>query len=209
MPVVVVHIGVPELVGAWRCLKFPKTFCVAQSLLTSPARLTRMNPLTKTTRIAASLFVLDAFILNQGVVNQGVVALCLILVTMFVFLPRAFWARRADRRLYEQRLAKAGIYLLTAVAAFGCKVLQNRMADRRAIKIGSACLAFHAKYQHHSGRLDELVPDFLPSVPVAKYTLGGNNFFYFSPPEGREPILYYEAFSPSGRRFYHMETSKP
>jgi hypothetical protein len=59
-----------------------------------------MNPLIKTTCIAAGLFVLDAFILNQGVV-----ALCLILVTMFVFLPRALWARRADRRLYEQRLA--------------------------------------------------------------------------------------------------------
>jgi hypothetical protein len=80
------------------------------------------------------------------------------------------------------------------------------MTERRAIKIGSACLAVHAKYQHYPGRLDELMPDVLPSVPVAKYTLGGNNFFYFSPPEGREPMLYYEAFPPFGRRFYHMET---
>jgi len=125
---------------------------------------------------------LDAFILNQGVV-----ALCLILVTMFVFLPRTLWARHTDRRLYDQPLAKAGIYLLTAVAVFACNPLQNRMADRRAIKIGNACLAFHAKCQHYPGRLDELVPHFLPSVPVAKYTLGGNDFFYFSPPEGREP----------------------
>jgi hypothetical protein len=58
-----------------------------------------MNPLTKTTCIAASLFVLGAFILNQGVV-----ALRLILVTMLVF-SRGLWARRAARRLYEQRLA--------------------------------------------------------------------------------------------------------
>jgi hypothetical protein len=160
-----------------------------------------MNALTKTTCIAAGLFILDAFILNQGVV-----ALCLILVTMFVFLPGALWVRRGDRRLYEQRLAKAGIYLLTALAVFGCDALQNRIADRRAIKIGNACLAFHGKYQRYPRHLDELVPDFLPSVPLAKYTLGGNNFFYFSPPSGREPMLFYEAFPPFGRRFYHMES---
>jgi hypothetical protein len=160
-----------------------------------------MNALTKTTWIAAGLFILDAFILNQGFV-----ALCLILVTVFVFLPRALWARRTNRRLYEQRLAKAGIYLLAAVTVFGSNALQNRMADRRAIKIGNACLAFQAKYRRYPRRLDELVPAFRPSVPVAKYTLGGSGFFYFNPPAGREPTLFYEAMPPFGRRFYHMET---
>jgi hypothetical protein len=78
------------------------------------------------------------------------------------------------------------------------------MADRRAIELGKACLAYHARYQHYPQHLEELVPEFLPSVPVAKYTLGG--FFHYYRPTSGEPMLYYEALPPFGRRFYHMET---
>jgi hypothetical protein len=39
---------------------------------------------------------------------------------------------------------------------------------------------------------------------VAKYTLGG--FFHYYRPTSGEPMLYYEALPPFGRRFYHMET---
>jgi hypothetical protein len=148
-----------------------------------------------------ALFILDALVLNQGFV-----ALCLILVTVFVFLPRALWVRRGDRHLYERRLAKAGIYLMAAVAVFGSNALQNRIADHRAIKIGNACLAFRVKYQRYPIRLDELVPEFLPSVPVAKIHARRRSFLDFSPPSGREPMLFYEALPPFGRRFYHMET---
>ena len=74
--------------------------------------------------------------------------------------------------------------------------------------IGNACLAFHLKYRRYPLRLDELVPEFLPSVPAAKYTLGGDHFFYFNPPSGLEPMLYDEALPPFGRRFYHMETGR-
>jgi len=161
----------------------------------------RWSALIKTACVAVALFVLDAFVLNQGFV-----AFCLILVTVFVFLPRALWVRRRDRRLYELRLAKAGIYLMTAIAVFGSNALQNRIADRRAILIGNACLAFHLKHQRYPLRLDELVPEFLPSVPIAKYTIGADHFSYFNPLSGGEPMLYYEALPPFGRRFYHMET---
>jgi hypothetical protein len=172
----------------------------------SPATTNTLIPstrsaLTKTACVAVALFILDAFVLNQGIV-----ALCLILVTVSVFLPRAVWVRRGDRHLYGRRLAKAGIYVVGAVAIFGSNALQNRMADRRAIKIGNACLAFRVRHQRYPHSLEELVPEFLPSVPVAKYTLGGDHFSYFNPPSGREPMLYYEALPPFGRRFYHMET---
>lgn len=155
----------------------------------------------KTILIAAGLFIFDAFFLNQGIV-----ALLIIPLTFFVFLPRALWALRTRRRLSLERLIKAGIYLLAAVAILVANALQNRMADRRAVELGKACLAYHAKYNHYPQRLNELVPEFIPSVPVAKYTLGGNSFFYSSRSDGSEPMLYYEALPPFGRRFYHMET---
>ena len=154
-----------------------------------------------TSLIAAGIFVFDAFVLNQGAV-----AIFVILLTLLVFLPRALWALRISRALYLERLTRAGIYLLAAVAVFAANVLQNRMADRRAIELGNACLAYHAKYQHYPQRLQELVPEFLPSVPPAKYTLGGGSFFYSAGLSGKEPMLYYEALPPFGRRFYHVET---
>jgi hypothetical protein len=151
--------------------------------------------------IAAGIFVFDAFFLNQGAV-----AIFVILLTLFVFLPRALWGLRTSRALYLERLTRAGIYLLAAAAVFVANVLQNRMADHRAIELGNACLAYHAKYQHYPQRLQELVPEFLSSVPPAKYTLGGGSFFYSAALSGKEPMLYYEALPPFGRRFYHMET---
>jgi hypothetical protein len=163
-----------------------------------------MKPLRNTIALAAGLFAVDAFVLNQGAV-----ALLVILVVLLVLLPRALWALRKDRGLYLQRLTKAGIYLLACVAVFVANAVQNRMADRRAIELGNACLAYHAKYQRYPNRLDELVPEFLPSVPLAKYSLGGSAvFFYASRPDGREPMLFYEAIPPFGRRFYHMETGR-
>jgi hypothetical protein len=160
-----------------------------------------MRSFRTTILLAAGLFVVDAFVLNQGAV-----AIFVILLTLFVFLPRALWALRTSRALYLERLTRAGIYLLAAAAVFVANVLQNRMADHRAIELGNACLAYHAKYQHYPHRLDDLVPEFVPSVPPAKYTLGGGSFFYSAGLSGREPMLYYQALPPFGRRFYHMET---
>jgi hypothetical protein len=119
--------------------------------------------------------------------------------------PFALLLRRRDRRKYEQRLVKIAIYVLTGVAVLGSNTLQNRIADRRAIAIGNACLAYRAKYHQYPAELKDLVPEFLPSVPVAKWS--GEHFSYSRALDpDREPMLYYAAVPPFGRRFYHMES---
>ena len=117
----------------------------------------------------------------------------------------ALLLRRRDRRKYEHRLVKIAIYVLTGLAVLGSNTLQNRIADRRAIAIGNACLAYRAKYHQYPAELKDLVPEFLPSVPAAKW---GGEYFRYSrglDPD-REPMLYYAAVPPFGRRFYHMES---
>ena len=146
-----------------------------------------------------SLFFLDAFALNQGFVSVLV-----IFVALFILVPWALLAYRKNRQLYLTRLTKAGIFLLAAFAVFLAIAFQNRIADRWAIKIGNACLAFRAKYHRYPEELNELVPEFVPYVPLAK-PLAGIGFVYSSPPSGGEPMLFYEAMPPFGRRFYHME----
>ncbi len=83
--------------------------------------------------------------------------------------PLAVLLRRRDKRKYEKRLVKIAIYVLTGVAVLSSNTLQNRLADRRAIAIGKACLAYRAKYHQYPAELKELVPEFLTSVPVAKW----------------------------------------
>ena len=158
--------------------------------------------LRTSTIIAAVLFVVDAFVLALPFF-----ALLLLAVVLLYFLPATLWALHADRRVARLRAAKAGIYLLAAVSIVATLGLQNRMADHRAVKLGDACLAYRAKYHHYPKDLQALVPEFISSVPVARYgLLGGDRFIYFSQQDDREPMLFYEAIPPFGRRFYHMKT---
>jgi hypothetical protein len=160
------------------------------------------KPLRASAIIAAVLYIGDAFVLSQGFF-----ALVLFAVVLLYFLPAALWALRADRHVARLRAAKAGIYLLAAVSIVATIGLQNSMADRRAVKLGDACLAYRAKYHRYPENLKALAPEFISSVPVARYgLLGGDRFMYFSQEDDREPMLYYEAIPPFGRRFYHMET---
>jgi hypothetical protein len=152
--------------------------------------------------IATVLYVVDSFVLSLPFF-----ALVLFAVVMLYFLPATLWALRSNRRIARLRAAKAGIYLLAAISIFVTLGLQNSMADRRAVKLGDACLAYRTKYHHYPKNLEALVPEFIPSVPVARYgLLGGDRFNYSSQEDDREPMLYYEAMPPFGRRFYHMES---
>ena len=126
--------------------------------------------------IAAVLYVADSFVLSLPFF-----ALVLFVVVLLYFLPATLWALRSNRHLARLRGTKAGVYLLAAVSAFVTIGLQNSMADRRAVKLGDACLAYRAKYHHYPKNLQALVPEFVPSVPVARYgLLGGDRFMRFS-----------------------------
>ncbi len=113
---------------------------------------------------ATGLFVLDAYFLNQGVI-----ALFVMLLALFIFLPWSLWTLRRDKRLFVERMTRTGIYLLA---------MHGRIRDQQPAEPnggsegdcvgGTPCLAYRAKYQHYPQRLQELVPEFLPSVPVAK-----------------------------------------
>ena len=121
-----------------------------------------MKPLRASITIAATLYILDAFDLHQGFF-----ALILFAVVLFYFVPATLWDVRKDRRLASQRFSKIGIYLLAAIASVVTKGLQNRMADRKAIIVGDACLAYRAKYHLYPKHLGDLVPEFISSVPLA------------------------------------------
>jgi hypothetical protein len=145
--------------------------------------------------IAAVLYIADAFVFfseNFDYVLFG--------VALLYFLPATLWALRRDRRVAGLRSAKAGIYLIAVIAILLTIDLQNRMADRRAVKLGDACLAYLAKYHHYPRELNALVPEFISSVPVARYGLPSDRFVY----DGGL-TLSYGTFE---RREYHVESHR-
>jgi len=148
------------------------------------------------------LYVVDAFVLALPFFASVLLA-----VVVLYFLPATLWALWSDRRVAKVRATYASIYLLVAISIFVTLGLQNRMADHRAVKLGDACLSYRTKYHHYPANLEVLVPEFIPSVPVARYGLfRKDRFWYISNRDNREPMLYYQALPPFGRRFYHMES---
>src|SRR5215475_4525434 len=108
--------------------------------------------------IAVVLYVVDAFVLSLPFF-----ALVLFALVLLYFLPATLWALRSNRRIARVRATSAGIYLLVAISIFVTLGLQNSMADRRAVKLGDACLAYRAKYHRYPKNLNALVPEFILS----------------------------------------------
>lgn len=154
--------------------------------------------------IAAVLYVVDAFVLLSEFFDYVLFG-----VVLMYFLPAMLWALRRDRRVAKLRAAKAGIYLFAAVSIVVTILSQNHMADRRAVKLGDACLAYRAKYHHYPKDLEALVPEFIPSVPVPKYGLGllsRERFVYSAGQYGEGPMLHYDYGDDRLRKHYFPDT---
>ena len=145
--------------------------------------------------LSSVLVFVDAFWLNQGAV-----ALFVAVGLLSIGLPRSFLRRFAAVR--RQRLRNLGIYLAAVAAVFALNHANNRLAQQRADALVSAVGAFHAKYARYPGSLDELVPEFIDRVPLAKYTLGMNRFSYLER-QGDAHLSYVE-FPPFGRPIYRF-----
>jgi hypothetical protein len=55
-------------------------------------------------------------------------------------------------------------------------------------------------------RLEQLVPEFLPAVPRAKYTFAWGEFTYST--SAKDHTLMYVVIPPFGRLFYHFEEAR-
>jgi hypothetical protein len=144
--------------------------------------------------LASLLIFLDAFY-----VNSGAIALLVGLWVLVIGLPRTFLAKKfvAVRR---QRLRDIAIYIAAVILVFVFNAANNNIAKRRADVLVSAVKAFHTKNQRYPQSLEELVPDYVERIPLAKYTLGLNHFFYR--PYSPHPVLFYVESPPFGRPTY-------
>lgn len=161
-----------------------------------------LRRLRRTVVIAGVLVFVDAFVMNQGAI-----ALATALGALIGGVPRALCAWwRGKPRTARLRGARTGTYVAVAVLVLGANVTNNQLARRRADVLIAACRQYETRHNRLPDRLDELVPDFVPSVPLAKYTLVFNTFTYMARP-GHHSLVWI-ALPPFGRWYYVFEENR-
>jgi hypothetical protein len=151
---------------------------------------------------AVGIYVFDALMINQG----AIAALMGIVVVLWMLPRMLFAAVQKDREQMKLWAAKAVIFAVMVVAVFGSNSMNNQLARHRAETLISACKAYQAKYQKLPDHLEDIVPEFIPEVPLAKFALMYNRFYYI-PSEGHH-ILMWIALPPFGRPQYFFEEDR-
>jgi hypothetical protein len=91
---------------------------------------------------------------------------------------------------------------------FGLVLVNNKfqlqVADARAQRVIAACVAYHAANGKFPEKLNELVPQYMPYVPSARYCPGPwSQFHYFN--RGTTTLFWY-VFPPYDRKIYTFDT---
>jgi hypothetical protein len=85
-------------------------------------------------------------------------------------------------------------------------VFQRKIAKANAPRVVTACEEFHAANGKYPETLEELVPQYMPSVPRAKYSLGFGEFVYWN--FNDSPMLIWYVVPPYSRAFYNFKEGR-
>ena len=99
---------------------------------------------------------------------------------------------------------RAGAYAVLGIAALLTARFHVATAEHHAADIIAACDAYKGRHGVLPATLQQLVPEFLPAVPLAKYTLSYGAFTYSAASDGAHTLMYV-TLPPFGRRVYHFE----
>lgn len=159
------------------------------------------HTLRPTIVIAVCLYMFDGLVVGQGVLGVFVFLVAFLAGGIRILVA----AHRKDRTLVRFHAARIGVYFAMVVAIVATIYINNRIAAYQAERVIAACRQHETKYHRLPDRLQELVPEFLPDVPRAKYTLLFADFTYFVSSE-KQHHLYYVAFPPFARVIYSFES---
>ncbi len=109
-----------------------------------------------------------------------------------------------ERPGWSVALARIAIPVLTLCVALGNNAIQFKVGEANARQLIAACEKYHAANGRFPEKLDELVPRYIKSIPVAKYCLGPSSRFYYY--NLSTPTLYWQVIPPYYRKIYNFDT---
>jgi hypothetical protein len=160
-----------------------------------------MKLLRVVTIVTVCLYILDAwawFVPAASILVFLLSLPCFAIASIACFFPKY-------RRLSLRVMACVGFFFLGVVAVVGTLHIRKTLVERKAVKLGNACLAYHAKYDRYPERLDDLVPEYISSVPAANYGILGKDKFFYSAHDGPQPFIYYRCLPLFGNCYYYVE----
>lgn len=154
----------------------------------------------RTAVVLAIIFLFDLGYSGQGIFSLAVAAIGLILLTV-----GALWSLLQGKRpLARSRALRASAYLVFGIAAYNAVQFHQATAQHHAADIIAACEGYKIRHGMLPTTLQQLVPEFLPAVPRAKYTMAYGDFTYVVASETAHTLMYI-SLPPFGRRAYHFE----
>lgn len=168
----------------------------------APPAVHRVRRLRRLLAIAGGLVVVDGLVIGHG----GLTVLVAGPSVLVVLIIAGIAAVRRDTERAMLNLLRAGVWVAASVMVFSIMAGNGAVTGWRAHQVIAAVRAYEARHQRLPDRLDALVPDFLSSVPPARYTLFGNKFSYMVNTDHH--ILMWGLGPPFGQRRYTFETSR-
>jgi hypothetical protein len=141
------------------------------------------------------LYVLDALLLQQGAITWLVGWFPMVLGAVDLFRGRT-----------RRGLSTLVAYALLDCAIFATIFANQALANSRADGIITAVEQYRSHQGPYPERLEELVPLYLPSVPLARYALPPFNRFHYHRYDYDNASLSYDVLPPFGRLVYNFST---
>lgn len=168
--------------------------------MNSPAETTLARQLRGSFLIAAALYFVDAIWLGQGAI-----AVFGLLIPFFIALPRTLWAWK-NKPLRKLRAAKLLVYLVMVIAIVATIQIDLSRAKQHAETLIVALKQYQARHGSYPDKLEQLVPEFLPAIPQARFCLTANTFFYRAADNSH--TLSYMVMPPFGWESHNLETGR-
>jgi hypothetical protein len=108
-----------------------------------------------------------------------------------------------DRKFSKLYAVKCLIYLCAGTCIIGIFVLNTYIGNMNADKIIYAVEKYKADKGEYPAELGDLVPEYMPKIPVCAYRMMSNQYRYVYTETSH--YLMYASLTPYGRRLYYFD----
>ncbi len=163
-------------------------------ILKTPVTLTQL-----VSEISGSLILALVLIFFDGVYTGSCCFSYIVCPIWFLVAWGRSGCARASRPVTITRVL---VPIVTGVLVFGNFIIQSNIARANAERIVQACERYREDNGAYPEKLDNLVPHYLGSIPVAKYCLELNDFWYAN--FEQTTTLMWMKTPPYGRGYYNF-----